>query len=138
MALDKLVDSTQLDSDLTSVANAIRSKAGIAATLSFPSDFVTEIGNIQTGGGVETASVTISNNDANFLYYTDATMTPQSASGNTNISQVQLPVGSLVVDVRTGMAEPSPFTRQTVGLSLLANYTVGSKGTVRISVVVAS
>ena len=28
MSVDKLVDSTQLDSDLTSVANAIRAKSG--------------------------------------------------------------------------------------------------------------
>ena len=59
MSVDKLVDSTQLDSDLTSVANAIRSKAGISVTLSFPADFVTEIGNITTGGNLETGSQTI-------------------------------------------------------------------------------
>ncbi len=49
MAVDKLVDSTQLDSDLTSVANAIRTKGGTSASLSFPSDFVTAIGAIPTG-----------------------------------------------------------------------------------------
>lgn len=48
---DKLVNSTQLDSDLTSVANAIRTKGGTSASLSFPSGFVTAIGNISTGGG---------------------------------------------------------------------------------------
>ena len=51
MALDKLVDSTQLDADLTSVANALRTKGGTSASLAFPADFVTAIGNIQTGGG---------------------------------------------------------------------------------------
>ena len=51
MALDKLVDSTQLDSDLTSVANAIRTKGGTSASLAFPADFVTAIGNISGGGG---------------------------------------------------------------------------------------
>ena len=78
MALDKLVDSTQLDSDLTSVANAIRSKAGISTTLSFPADFVTEIGNIQTGGGGST-TVTVYpsiNNSTYSICYMDA-------SGNT-------------------------------------------------------
>lgn len=53
MAVDKLVDSTQLDTDLTSVANAIRTKGGTSASLAFPSEFVTAIGNIPTGGGVE-------------------------------------------------------------------------------------
>ena len=51
MAVDKLVDSTQLDTDLTSVANAIRTKGGTSAQLAFPSGFVTAIGNIPTGGG---------------------------------------------------------------------------------------
>ncbi len=53
MALDKLVDSSQLDSDLTSVANAIRTKGGTSAQLAFPSGFVSAIGDISTGGGVE-------------------------------------------------------------------------------------
>lgn len=50
MSLDKLVDSTQLDSDLTSVANAIRAKSGGSGQLAFPSGFVSEIGNIPSGG----------------------------------------------------------------------------------------
>lgn len=64
MALDKLVDSTQLDSDLTSVANAIRTRGGTAASLSFPSGFVTAIGNIPSGGitphGTKTINVSSS------------------------------------------------------------------------------
>jgi len=51
MALDKLVDSAQLDSDLASVANAIRAKSGGAGQLAFPAGFVSEIGNISGGGG---------------------------------------------------------------------------------------
>lgn len=50
MSVDKLVDSTQLNSDLTSVANAIRTKGGTSAQLSFPSDFVTAIGALPSGG----------------------------------------------------------------------------------------
>lgn len=46
MALDKLVDSTQLDSDLTSVANAIRSKSGTSTQLVFPSGFVADINRL--------------------------------------------------------------------------------------------
>lgn len=51
MALDKLVDSTQLDADLTSVANAIRTKGGTSASLAFPAGFVSAIAAIPTGGG---------------------------------------------------------------------------------------
>lgn len=51
MALDKLVDSTQLDADLTSVANAIRAKSGGSSQLAFPAGFVSEIQAIPSGGG---------------------------------------------------------------------------------------
>lgn len=43
MAYDKLVDSTQLDSDLTSVANAIRTKGGTNSELTFPAGFVSAV-----------------------------------------------------------------------------------------------
>lgn len=48
MAIDKAVDSTLLNSNLTSVANAIRTKGGTAAQLAFPSDFVSAINNIRS------------------------------------------------------------------------------------------
>lgn len=50
MSVDKLVDSTQLDADLISVADAIRAKSGGSADLAFPSGFVSEIQAIPTGG----------------------------------------------------------------------------------------
>lgn len=51
MAVDKLVDSTQLDADLTSVANAIRTKGGTSTQLAFPAGFVSAVEAIPTGGG---------------------------------------------------------------------------------------
>ena len=51
MSVDKLVDSTQLDADLTSVANAIRTKGGTSADLAFPSGFVSAVQAIPSGGG---------------------------------------------------------------------------------------
>ena len=51
MAVDKLVDSAQLNADLTSVANAIRTKGGTSAQLAFPSGFVSAVQAIPTGGG---------------------------------------------------------------------------------------
>lgn len=58
MSVDKLVDSTQLDSDLTSVANAIRTKGGTSAQLAFPNGFVSAIGDIPTGGTLITKTIT--------------------------------------------------------------------------------
>lgn len=51
MAIKKIVDSTQLDADLTSVANAIRAKSGGSSQLAFPAGFVSEIQAIPSGGG---------------------------------------------------------------------------------------
>lgn len=64
MAVDKLVDSTQLDADLTSVANAIRTKGGTSASLAFPAGFVSAVEAIPTGGGggVESGSFTPATN----------------------------------------------------------------------------
>lgn len=39
------------DSDLTSIANAIRTKGGTSASLAFPAEFVSAIGDIPSGGG---------------------------------------------------------------------------------------
>lgn len=69
MAVDKLVDSTQLDADLTSVANAIRIKGGTSGSLAFPSGFVDAVEAIETGGGAaEEAPL----NDVNFFDYDGA------------------------------------------------------------------
>lgn len=67
MAVDKLVDSTQLDADLASVANAIRTKGGTSAQLAFPAGFVSAIAAIPGGGGdvtIETGTYTPSANTA--------------------------------------------------------------------------
>ena len=49
MALDKAVDSAQLNADLTVVADAIRTKGGTSAQLAFPDGFVSAVQAIQTG-----------------------------------------------------------------------------------------
>lgn len=50
------------DTELTSVANAIRTKGGTSADLSFPDGFVSAIGNIPTGGGSTLITKSISAN----------------------------------------------------------------------------
>ena len=46
----KLVDETTLNSNLTSIANAIRLKTGGTSSLAFPAGFVSEIEGISGGG----------------------------------------------------------------------------------------
>lgn len=55
MAYDKLVDSALLESYLTSIASAIRSKTNNQVLLSFPAGFVDAINSIAIGGGGESA-----------------------------------------------------------------------------------
>jgi hypothetical protein len=73
MAVDKLVDSTQLDADLTSVANAIRTKGGTSAQLAFPTGFVDAIDAIPTGGGGDTVTKII-NGTVTSITDSDATL----------------------------------------------------------------
>lgn len=51
MANYKVIDADQLDSDLTSVADSIRTKGGTTAELAFPEEFKAAIEAIETGGG---------------------------------------------------------------------------------------
>lgn len=74
MSVDKLVDSTQLDSDLTSVANAIRAKSGGSSQLAFPSGFVSEIGNIPSGGSGYSVDDICAHNYTGVITYTGTQM----------------------------------------------------------------
>ena len=53
MADYKVVDADKLDADLSSVADAIRTKGGTTEELQFPQGFVDGIGAIESGGGTE-------------------------------------------------------------------------------------
>ena len=85
MSVDKLVDSTQLDSDLTSVANAIRTKGGTSAPLAFPADFITAIMAIPTTAKIRYTGSVVNFNTASSvpLDTLEVQITPvQSGSGN--------------------------------------------------------
>ena len=51
MGVDKLVDSTELDNNLTHIANAIRTTGGTSASLKYPEGFINAIQAIPTGIG---------------------------------------------------------------------------------------
>lgn len=51
MAFDKVIDSVQLENDLTVIADSIRAKAGTTEALTFPEGFKNAVDNIPTGGG---------------------------------------------------------------------------------------
>lgn len=84
MAVDKLVDSTQLNSDLTSIANAIRTKGDTSAQLAFPSGFVTAIQNIPSGSGESIVITDVPNATGTTLVVTgeEVTLTTKSITQN--------------------------------------------------------
>lgn len=56
MAYDKAIDSSVLDSNLLSIANAIREKAGLSDNFAFPQGFVEAISGISSGGDIKIAT----------------------------------------------------------------------------------
>lgn len=66
MAVDKKVDSSQLDSNLKSVADAIRTKGGTSADLAFPDGFISAIQSIQTGANYVKGSFTTPNTGSSY------------------------------------------------------------------------
>jgi hypothetical protein len=51
MAVDKAIDSTEFDSKLTTVADAIRTAGGTTDTMSFPTGMIDAISSLSSGGG---------------------------------------------------------------------------------------
>lgn len=91
MALDKLVDSARLDTDLASVADAIRAKSGGSGQLSFPSGFVSEIGNIPSGGGEWTSDGIAAGTEPSGNITVNSTVIAQDAFASKPITDVSAP-----------------------------------------------
>lgn len=81
MALDKLVDGTQLDTSLTTVANAIRAKGGTSAQLAFPSGFVSAVEAIPTGSTPSGSTTVTDNGTYNIAQYASVVVAVPAASG---------------------------------------------------------
>ncbi len=118
MAVDKLVDSTQLDADLTSVANAIRTKGGTSDDLAFPAGFVSAVQAIPTGGnanwmGNNPALIRTEILDAVYLKDTDySDWTPSTTAGT-----IKSPEFAFSFQADTGTKEYLIHTQFAVYLS---------------------
>ena len=118
MAVDKVVDSTQLDADLTSVANAIRAKSGGSGSLAFPAGFVSEIGNIPSGNFTLIGTKVITNLEE----YTD-TATTETLDTEIDISNTDYAWGYIVVTCDSAI---TTSTEWGMSVCLWGRYTSNS------------
>ena len=82
------------DTELTSIANAIRTKGGTNSNLTFPTGFVNAIGAISTGGGSpEVADTVYQNNNGTYKHYwtyVNSGWTPLEADDTTLYADLDL------------------------------------------------
>lgn len=94
-------DYLTTDTELTSIANAIRTKGGTSAALEYPADFITAINAIPTGGG------------GSGLTYETGTYTPTTDIAKPTISftnaHTKKPIFAMFVDA-TGTYSPTTNT----------------------------
>lgn len=116
MAVDKLVDSTQLDADLTSVANAIRAKGGTSAQMAFPSGFVSAVQAIPTGiTPTGTKSIT-ENGTYDVTQYASAEVNVSGGGGisTDDIANGTAPSGAIVLSSAVTTVAAQAFCRKPI------------------------
>ena len=118
MAIDKAIDSTQLDSDLTSVANAIRTKGGTSAQLAFPAGFVSAIDAIPTGGGG--FDFFDASQPSGAVSSTVTSIPEYCVSGRTGITSISLP--NLLVIPYRGFYGCTSVQHIDCGVATIAGY----------------
>lgn len=127
MAIDKLVDSAQLESDLTDIADAIRAKTGGTADLQFPADFVSEIGSISGGEGWTWDTFANQNTPAGAVSFETATSISNYAFySRKGITSVDL-TGITSID-KYAFADASNITEMTNADTVLTIATYAFKG----------
>lgn len=122
------------DTELTSVANAIRIKGGTNSQLVFPNGFVSAIGNISGGGGssdFSTAEVTITNNSGNEIKFSAPFYIAQykaiqsfmwtNTEEPTINSTIIVPLGGMVFVGAEGLAQFTPQNTATTGNATVEN-----------------
>lgn len=123
MAVDKLVDSAQLDADLTSVANAIRTKGGTSSQMAFPAGFVSAVQAIPSGGITPTGTKSITENGTyDVTQYASASVSVPNSYGAGDEGKV-VSNGALVAQ-----SSDTVTTNNTYDTTLINSLTVNVSG----------
>ena len=113
---DVVIDYLTTNQELTSIANAIRTKGGTSASLTYPAGFVSAIENLPSGGGIYQAKTNITPTTSS------QTITPDS--GYDALSSVQInamPSGTATTPATTITAQPTISVNSSTGVITASN-----------------
>ena len=119
MAYDKVVDSALLDSKLTQVADAIRTKGNTSADLQFPSGFISAIQAIQTGTELQ---IIVTGKSGATVTATKGSMSVSGTSVNGTCTLVVPEVGEWSVKATLGGQTTSKSVAVTGSYALTLNF----------------
>lgn len=119
-----MTDYLVTDTELTSVANAIRTKGGTSGSLSFPSGFVSAIEDIPSGGSTQMVNIAITNAFCIFKYPVSGYITEDP--NNPALAVLTLPANSMFLALWTPdgwtVINSSNVTYETISLGRRATY----------------
>lgn len=123
------------DTDLTSIANAIRTKGGASAALTYPTGFVSAIEAIPTGGGGTSTSVVSTDAELKPVYYTDGNGAAQKATDTQAIlNGITCLSKSIVAIFSDGPLPPGGVT--VTGGTIIESLSLGPRATYKIAIIV--
>lgn len=124
MALDKAVDSAQLNADLTAVADAIRTKGGTSAQLAFPDGFVSAVQAIE---GAPDLQIVVTTSAGATVTATNGSKTISGTADSTGVCTLTVPeTGTWSVSATLGGQTSDTKTVSITGSYAVALYFVSS------------
>ena len=129
-------DYLTTDTELTSVANAIRTKGGTSASLVYPTGFVSAIEAISTGTDVSDTTATASDVRTGKYFYTAAGVKTQGSivNGSATTPATTITANPSISVSNSGLITATASATQSVTPTVSAGYvSSGTAGTITVS-----